>query len=173
MGRASTESRSDGETLPLEIFSLVTNPGHLLRRCQQRAVDLFAEEVGAGGPTPRQFAVLITVHQNEGINQTGLVELSGIDRSTLTEILRRLVGRGLIRRRRTPGDQRVNALFVSPAGRRLLRKTLPAVLRAQKRILEPIPPQRRAGVMDVLELLTGVPANGEDGKGGKGGRRGR
>ncbi len=64
-------------------------PGHLLRRCQQRAVDLFAAAMGKDGPTPRQFALLLCLAQNPGISQTALVARSGIDRSTLAEMLRR------------------------------------------------------------------------------------
>ena len=75
------------------------------------------EEVGEDGPTPRQFAVLLSVHQNPGVSQTDLVRTTGIDRSTLTEILRRLGRRGLIRRERQPEDRRTNALHLTEDGR--------------------------------------------------------
>ena len=97
-------------------YQLHAAVGHLLRRSQQRAVDLFVEEVGEDGPTPRQFAVLLSVHQNPGVSQTDLVRTTGIDRSTLTEILRRLGRRGLIRRERQPGDRRTNALHLTAEG---------------------------------------------------------
>jgi DNA-binding MarR family transcriptional regulator len=141
-------------------FSLTGAIGHLLRRCQQRAVDIFAEEVGPEGPTPRQFAILVSVLQNPGLNQTDLVRLSGIDRSTLAEILGRLVDRGLIRRERTTEDQRTNALYVTSAGRAMLQAALPAVERAQERIFAPIPPARRPEVVAALESLAGL--DGED-----------
>jgi DNA-binding MarR family transcriptional regulator len=43
-----------------------------------------------GDLTPRQLAVLVTVANNEGLSQTGLVDRTGIDRSTLADIVRRL-----------------------------------------------------------------------------------
>ena len=147
---------ADGTDTTIEEFSLGGVPGHLLRRCQQRAVDLFVEEVGEGGPTPRQFAVMLGVHQNPGISQTDLVRHSGIDRSTLTEILRRLVDRGLIRRERTPSDKRANALYITGDGDHVLDRVLPAVARAQRRILEPIPAEHRAPLMHALALLAGL-----------------
>jgi len=148
----SPDSASDG----LADFSLAHAIGHLLRRCQQRAVDIFVEEIGADGATPRQFAILLSVFQNAGLNQTDLVRLSGIDRSTLAEILGRLVERGLIRRERTSADQRTNALYITPNGETMLRAAFPAMVRAQERIFAPIPPGRRREVVAALELLAGL-----------------
>lgn len=130
--------------------------GHLLRRSQQRAVDLFVEEVGDDGPTPRQFAVLLSVHQNPGINQTDLVRMTGIDRSTLTEILRRLGRRGLVGRERRQADRRTNALHLTARGQGAMEAAIDAVERAQERILEPIPVAERRAAMRVLERLAGL-----------------
>ena len=55
--------------------------GYLIRLCQQRAVDLFVEEVGIDGPNPRQFSVLINVFQNPGLSQTALVDTQACSRS--------------------------------------------------------------------------------------------
>ncbi len=147
-----------GETGPIDpgSYDLRAAAGHLLRRSQQRAVDLFVEEVGEDGPTPPQFAVLLCVHQNPGINQTDLVRMTGIDRSTLTEILRRLGRRDQIRRERQPDDQRTNALRLTAAGKEAMEAALDAVERAQQRILEPIPAAERAAAMRVLERLAGL-----------------
>lgn len=130
--------------------------GHLLRRSQQRAVDLFVEEVGEDGPTPRQFAVLLGVHQNPGISQTELVGLTGIDRSTLTEILRRLGRRGLVRRERQAEDRRTNALHLTARGRGAMETAIDAVERAQQRILAPVPAAERKAAMQLLERLAGL-----------------
>lgn len=136
-------------------YPLGRAPGHLIRRAQQRAVDLFMDEMGDGGPTPQQFAVLLNVYQNDGINQTDLVRLSGIDRSTLTEILRRLAGRGHISRRRLKKDQRTNVLSITPAGIRVLEAAFRAMRRSQDRIMEPVPPVKREAAMELLSLLAG------------------
>ena len=145
-----------GPSLTISGYSLVAASGHLLRRCQQRAEELFAEEVGADGPTPRQFAILLSVYQNPGLNQTDLVRLIGIDRSTLTELLRRMIARGMLRRERRAADRRNKALFMTALGKDVLTRALPAVARAQEQIMEPIPPDQRATVMDALGLLAGV-----------------
>lgn len=156
MPRDRDDETTAGDDPTIEEFSLVGVPGHLLRLCQQRAVDLFAEEVGEGGPTPRQFAIMLSVHQNPGTNQTGLVRISGIDRSTLTEILRRLVARDLMRRERVSSDQRTNALYLTPRGVESLRRALPGVVRAQRRILDPLPAAQHDQMMAALGILAGV-----------------
>jgi DNA-binding MarR family transcriptional regulator len=147
----------------IDQFAMTVQAGHLIRRCQQRAVDLFVDEVsgdlGAEGPTPHQFAVLLSAHQEPGINQTDQVRELGIDRSTLTEILRRLIDRKLIRREKSPTDRRTNALYITRQGDDLLRRALPAVIRAQRRILEPIAQDRLDNVMATLEILAGGEGN--------------
>jgi len=139
-------------------YRLLRTPGHLLRRGQQRAVDIYLKEVGPKGPRPRQFAVLTIVLQNPGLNQTELVEMTGIDRSTIGDIVTRLVGRGWLERERTARDARTNALHVSAEGRRLVESVRPAVDRAQGKIMDPIPPHERDDALRILRLLAGLPA---------------
>jgi hypothetical protein len=83
---------------------------HLLHRAGQCAADIFSSEARTSGLTPRQFAVLMVVADEEGLTQTDLVERTGIDRSTLADIVARLLGRGLIQRRRAKEDARAYAI---------------------------------------------------------------
>jgi DNA-binding MarR family transcriptional regulator len=142
---------------PSQTAALNLMPGHLLRRCQQRAVDLFTAEIGEGGPTPRQFALLLCIQNNPGATQIELVRLSGIDRSTLAEILRRLLKRGLVARQRTDGDRRANALRLTPAGEAMVARAAPAVAAAQERILAPIPRDQRKELIRLLSLIADLP----------------
>ncbi len=141
-----------------EAMALDLVPGHLLRRCQQRAVDLFAAAAGADGPTPRQFALLLCLAQNPGISQTALVARSGIDRSTLAEMLRRMIDRGLAQRERAPGDRRSWRVSLAPAGRAMLERAIPRVAAAQEQILAPVPPESRATLVALLRLIADLPA---------------
>jgi len=67
---------------------------HLLHRVSQRADDMFAKEVEVTGLTPRQFAVLLAVARHDDPSQTDVVESTGIDRSTVAEMIRRMVKKG-------------------------------------------------------------------------------
>ena len=141
-------------------FSLCNVPGHLIRRSQQRAVDLFVDEVGKDGPNPRQFAVLVNVFLSPGLSQTALVEASAIDRSTLTEVLRRMIDKGMITKIRTKEDRRANSLYITDAGTRLLEKAVEATERAQQRILAPLSTTERAEAMKILAVLAGYGGGG-------------
>ena len=108
---------------------------HLLHRASQRASEIFAIETRDFDLTARQYAVLTTVAQNEGLSQTGLVRLTGIDRSTLADVVQRLLRRGIIERERTTQDGRTYAVKLSEQGRELLDAIKPYVRRADRIVL--------------------------------------
>jgi len=128
------------ETTPIKLDS---SPIHLLHRAGQCAVDVFQAEIGVEELTPRQYAILIAVAQHEGLSQTSLVERTGIDRSTLADIVRRLLKKGLIQRRRTKEDARAYAVRLTDAGARMLKQLEPLARRVDERILEALPGQQR------------------------------
>ena len=103
-------------------FDLAQAPSHLIRRCQQYFGDLYANEAGARELTPSSSSPLLAaLEHNEGVSQTALVEITGIDRSTLAEMVRRMLDKGLLSRERTEEDQRANAVAITPSGRKALR----------------------------------------------------
>ena len=136
-------------------YPLHDAPGHLLRRCQQRAVEIFMQEIGAARLTPRQFAILVTLARRPGLTQTEVVEETGIDRSTVGDMVNRLVRRGLVRRRKSGRDQRANTLAILPAGLQLLHDAVPAVDRAQDLIMKPLPAAARDAFVAALRLMAG------------------
>jgi DNA-binding MarR family transcriptional regulator len=151
-------------------FDLETSPGHLLRRAQQFANDLYTNEVEQGSLTQRQFAVLFAVEQQEGVSQTTLVRMTGIDRSTLADMIVRMQGRDFLARKRTDDDQRANSVRITAAGRKALRAATPAVLRSETQILEALPARMRADFIKALMLIAKVSEEAqlaEENNGGK------
>lgn len=126
------------------------SPIHLLHRAGQCAGDIFHAEMKIGGLTPRQLAVLVTVAQNEGLSQTGLVDRTGIDRSTLADIVRRMQRKGLLQRRRTKEDARAYAVKLTDEGRRVLRVAEPLAKKVDDRVLEALPSRQREQFVDDL-----------------------
>ena len=76
-------------------FHLSKSPSHLLRHRMQRANDLFVREPGASELTKQQFIVFAAVEQNEGVSQTELVAITGLDRSTFAEMIEQRRGASL------------------------------------------------------------------------------
>ena len=60
--------------------------------------------------------VLLAIAENPGTSQTKLVEATGVDRSTLADVVRRLLVRRLVARKRTKEDARAYAVTLTDAG---------------------------------------------------------
>jgi DNA-binding MarR family transcriptional regulator len=129
------------------------SPIHLLHRAGQCAGDIFHAEIKDSDLTPRQLAVLVTVAHNEGLSQTGLVDRTGIDRSTLADIVRRLLRKGLLQRRRTKKDARAYAVKLTDEGRRVLRVAEPLAERVDQRILSAVPAKQRDQFIEALQSV--------------------
>ena len=153
MTKATKPARPPQSKDPLLEWPLQHTPQHLLRRAQQRALDIFHDAIGRDGPTAPQYGVMLAVYQNPGMSQSQLIRLQGIDRSTLAEMIKRLVKQDLLSRSRTSADKRADMLHVTEAGERMLRDNLDACAKAQARIMEVIPPERRPELMALLYLL--------------------
>jgi len=133
---------------------LAESPSHLMHRVLQLALDIYAEEAGPDGLTQRQFAVLEAVSVRSGLTQTDLVKATGIDRSTLADLVARMTSKGLLERERSALDARAKAVRLSEAGQAALETARPRVEAADKRILALLPKARREGFLDLLTSLT-------------------
>lgn len=140
-------------------LELDTMPGHYVRRLQQIAVALFLQETEAYGLTPVQYAALQTVHNTPDVDQRTLARSIGHDTTTIGGVVDRLEARGLLVRKTTPDDRRVRLLALTDEGRALLEAVGPSVLRAQARILAPLPAREREAFMRMLRKL--VEANND------------
>lgn len=150
------------------------SPIHLLHRASQCAGNIFQAEMGSEDLTPRQYALLVAISQQEGLSQTDLVELTGIDRSTLADVIRRMLKKGLVQRRRTREDARAYAVKLTEVGRKALQACQPMARRVDQRILDALPSQdyRERFLNDLLTIVTALgpaepssaPASGTRGK---------
>jgi MarR family transcriptional regulator, lower aerobic nicotinate degradation pathway regulator len=117
--------------------SFSTLPGHLIRRLHQVSTAYFAEECG-GDLTAVQYAALVAIGAHPGIDATRLSEIIYFDRSTIGDVLDRMVGKDWIRRASTPTDRRIKLLEITPAGQGVLQQVEPAIGRVQARLLAPL-----------------------------------
>jgi DNA-binding MarR family transcriptional regulator len=131
------------------------SPSHLMHRVLQLALDIYSEETGPGGLTQRQFAVLEAVSHRSGLTQTDLVRATGIDRSTLADLVSRMTVKGLLDRERSTIDARAMAVSLSAEGQAALDAARPKVEAADKRILALLPKGKRDGFLNLLAELAG------------------
>jgi DNA-binding MarR family transcriptional regulator len=129
------------------------SPIHLLHRAGQCASDIFQAEMAEGDLTPRQYAVLVAVSLNEGLSQTDLVEKTGVDRSTLADIVRRMLKKGLLQRRRTRDDARAYAVKLTDEGWKVLKAADPLAKRVDDKILAALPNQQRERFLQDLSTI--------------------
>ena len=163
---------------PITMDAVYAAPGYLFRRMQQIAVSIFMEECKAFDLTPVQYAALIAIHTHPGIDATRLSAVIAFDRSTLGSVIERLQAKDYIERRPAREDKRIKLLHLTRSGTAILREIIPAVERAQARMLEPLEPADRKALLGLLVQLVDlnneasrVPLRAEDalehlGKGG-------
>jgi DNA-binding MarR family transcriptional regulator len=140
----------------MSMEELYARPGHLIRRCQQIAVAIFMDETRDFDVTPVQYAALVAIRENPGLDATRLSALIAFDRSTIGSVLERLEAKDLIERRPGRDDRRTKRLQLTHAGALLLSAIEPAVARAQERILAPLAPAERASFLDMLGRMVDI-----------------
>ncbi|MEG8220508.1 MarR family winged helix-turn-helix transcriptional regulator [Sphingomonas sp. HH69] len=135
-------------------FDLPGAPGHLLRRNHQRSYEIFNRHVG-DDVTRQQIALLIALAKLPGASQRDLVDATGIDKSTLKEMLGRMVARKWVERRRDPKDSRAWTLKLAEEGMSLLKERMAQVVTAQAEILAPLAPEDQRKFLRYLRILIG------------------
>jgi DNA-binding MarR family transcriptional regulator len=141
------------KTEAVTMDAVYTKPGYLFRRMQQIAVAIFVEECRAYDLTPVQFAALVAIQTHPGIDATRLSAVIAFDRSTLGNVIERLETKTYIERKTSREDGRVKLLYLTKSGAALLHDIVPAVDRAQARMLQPLKPADRNTLLALLTQL--------------------
>jgi len=143
-------AKGKGKIVPA---GLGASPIHLLHRVLQLALDFHSEAAGPSAVTQRQFTVLAAAGAAEGLTQNDLVRATGIDRSTLADMVARMLAKGLLERERSATDARANTVRLSAAGRTALGQGAAPAASADTRLLDLLPPKRRDAFVKSLTTL--------------------
>jgi len=138
-------------------FFLQDSLSHLLHRAQQMAATQSATALRKAGVTLRQFSVLAAAAQEAQPSQSRLVELTGIDRSTLADMLQRMERSGLIERTKSAEDGRAKSVSLTANGAAALETAAPAVRDADDFLINTLAKNRRTSFMDLLNTLIDGP----------------
>lgn len=134
-------------------FNLNASPSHLLHRAQQIAANHSAAALKSAGVTLRQFSVLAALSGNEGVSQSDLVNATGIDRSTLADMVARMETAGLIKRADSKTDARAKSVSLTAKGKKAYDKALPAVNKADTALFATLAKAKQDAL---LQGLTGL-----------------
>ena len=133
-------------------------PGHLIRRAHQIATAAFLEETAHLGITPVQYAMLVVISENPGLDATRVSDLIAIDRATVGNVASRLESRGLLTRKVDKHDLRAKNIFVTGAGMEVIEKIKPLVDPIAERMLSGLDAARRQQLISILNELVDIDA---------------
>lgn len=136
-----------------EAFVLARSLSHLLHRAQQMAADAFARAYPDDTLTFRQFAVLAAVAESPGGSQSDLVRATGIDRSTLADMIARMEKKNLVSRETSKSDGRAKAVKLTAKGQRKLADAAPVARQADEALLGALPKTKQKAFVETLEAL--------------------
>jgi MarR family transcriptional regulator, lower aerobic nicotinate degradation pathway regulator len=119
------------------VDALYRRPGFLIRRAHQIAVSLFLEESEAAVPgiTTTQYGALVVLRARQPLDQVGLAQLVGIDRSTTALVVAKLEEVGCIERTGDPDDRRRKTLRLTDKGQQALARLDIAASKVREREL--------------------------------------
>lgn len=109
---------------------LITN----IHRVSQGAKDVLTSILESEGVTTTQLIVLHALAEREYDKQTELVVDTGIDRSTMTDVINRLIRQGLVVRKSLRRDARAKSPRITHKGRMLVVRAMVAIPRIEAEI---------------------------------------
>ena len=130
-----TMPRSTPDHPEPEPYRFAISVSHLLHRAEQLASERFTQLAGET-ITLRQFAVLAAIAEAPGRSQIDLVRATGIDRSTLAEMMNRMEKRGWITRTTSAIDKRAVSVLLSASGAQILAAQTTHARAADARIMD-------------------------------------
>ena len=135
-------------------YDFALAPGHLIRRAQQIAVALFAQEAaGVEDITPVQFSILNALMDQPGVDQVTLAAVVAFDPATFGSVITRLEAKAWVRREPDENDRRRKRLFITEEGVHTVQALKTVVTRVQKKILEPLSMPEQKQLVALLQKL--------------------
>jgi DNA-binding MarR family transcriptional regulator len=145
-----------GDGAPEEIartLKLDKGLGFLVRLLDTRFKTLYEQLTAQTGITPRQFGVLLTLHQQGTMTLSELARYIRIDRSTLGEMMSRMEERSLVIRRTNGNDRRSAKVSLAPSGKNALFVLVSGVAQLQGVLLAPLAIDDRAHFLRCMRLI--------------------
>ncbi len=134
-------------------YVLEDQVGFLLRCAHQRATEDFNATMGRFAVTPTQFAALSKLDDLESVSQNQLGRLTRMDPATVSGVVGRLIGRGLVRQSPDARDARLVLLALTPTGRAAVLEMKAAAAEVSRRTLQPLEPAEADALLRALARI--------------------
>lgn len=128
--------------------------GYALSRASNVFLTDFRRAMEGTSIRPATFAMLATIEENPGINQTSLGRALGIQRANLVPLVNELLERALIERHPAANDKRAFALGLSDAGRELLAECTGRIRAHEEHMLARLSVSERTQLLGLLAKLS-------------------
>ncbi|RKN39633.1 MarR family winged helix-turn-helix transcriptional regulator [Micromonospora endolithica] len=132
---------------------LADRANFLLSQLGFHIAQTFAARLAPLGIAPNHFGLLTHVERNEGSSQQRLADALGIHRKVMVGLLDDLERRGLVERRRHPGDRRAHAIHLTEAAHELLPRARDIADQHEEEVLATLDSGERAQFVAVLQRL--------------------
>ncbi len=143
-------NKTAADTYSLAIFRAI-------RRLQQ-AAEIHSKRLSRyGGLTPLQLLILHVLAVEGELTATQLAKLVSLSQASLSGVLDRLEGRGLLYRRRDEQDRRKSWLHLDPAGHEALAEAPPLLPEYVIERFAALPEWERHGLLAALLRAAGRP----------------
>lgn len=158
--RAESSRIANSDEESTQIPPLETLTGFLLRCASNIADAAYYKQVGNAEITPRQLGILLSLRNGGQMTQAALSVVTRMDRSTINEMVPRMIERDLISRSKSPDDKRAIHLSITTHGLKMLQDLLPATVLSQEMILAALPKEYRRIFKHCLQVI--IDANEEE-----------
>jgi MarR family transcriptional regulator, temperature-dependent positive regulator of motility len=141
------------ETIAAADFELRDTVGHLIRVTQQVHFSLWGDGIGEDRLTSPQFAVLHVLAHQQPLDQRTVGDRASLDRSTVTDIVGRLVERGIVERTYDAADARRRLVRLTARGLMVHRAAAIRASAINESLLEAIDDGERDSLLRILNKI--------------------
>jgi MarR family transcriptional regulator, temperature-dependent positive regulator of motility len=144
-------------------------PAHLARRFHQVCLGAIAEVTEPEDLSPLQYAMIVSIADEPGLDQRRLAERTAIDPVTAHHQVEQLEQRGLVERRVHAADRRARALRLTARGAKLRNRLRLLTIAAHERVMSALSARESATLLDLLMRV--IESNASYARPGNGRRR--
>lgn len=142
-------------------FSKDSSAGYLVNDLARRFAAALQARIKPLGLSTGVFPVMVQLWEDDGLTQTELVRRIGVEQATMANTLARMQRDGLIARRRSKADGRVQEIRLTDRGKSLRGPAIDAALAVNDTALSSLSPEEREQFLGLMGKIIRTFDDGE------------